>query len=126
MGRVVHFEVQVDQPQRAMDFYRKVFDWEFERWGQSEFWLIRTGPSDEPGINGALLRRRGSNEGGAMTAYVCTIDVDSVDESAKLIGSSGGQVVVPKTSIRGVGHFVYCKDTEGNVFGMMEANEAAG
>ncbi len=125
MGRVVHFEVQVDQPKRAMDFYSKVFDWQFERWGEAEYWLIETGPPDRPGINGGLLPRRGSNEGDAVTAYVCTIDVDSVDDTAKLVGSSGGQVVVPKTSVPGVGHFTYCKDTEGNIFGMMEADEGA-
>lgn len=125
MGRVVHFEIQVDQPKRAIDFYSKTFGWSFERWGEGEYWLIQTGPREDPGIDGAMLPRRGSQEGDAVIAYVCTIDVDSVSDASKRVGSNGGQIVVPRTPIPGVGWLVYCKDTEGNIFGMMESDEEA-
>ncbi len=31
MSRVVHFEIQADQPERAVDFYKNAFGWEFNR-----------------------------------------------------------------------------------------------
>ncbi len=31
MPRVVHFEIAVDNPQRAIDFYTKVFGWKVEK-----------------------------------------------------------------------------------------------
>lgn len=32
MNRVVHFEIQADNPQRAIKFYKDVFGWEFPVW----------------------------------------------------------------------------------------------
>ena len=32
MARVVHFEISADDPQRAVDFYARVFDWRSEKW----------------------------------------------------------------------------------------------
>lgn len=32
MNRVVHFEIQVDNPERAMKFYASVFGWTFQEW----------------------------------------------------------------------------------------------
>ncbi|MCB9411448.1 MAG: hypothetical protein H6525_01140 [Actinobacteria bacterium] len=60
MSRVVHFEIQADDVERAKAFYSAVFDWEFEDYGEftgSTYWGIMTGPDDEPGINGGLLPR---------------------------------------------------------------------
>jgi predicted enzyme related to lactoylglutathione lyase len=78
-----------------------------------------TGPDNQPGINGGLLLR----QRGAGT--VNTVDVPSVDDYVAKIESSGGQVIVPKSAIPGVGWFANCQDTEGNVFGIMESDESA-
>ena len=122
MPRVVHFEIHAGDCERAVKFYKAVFGWEFQKWeGPAEYWMVMTGPNDQPGINGGLLQRRGEIDGQAVIAYVCTVDVSSVDDSAKTAESNGGQVVVPKMPIPGVGWLVYCKDTEGNIFGIMQA-----
>ncbi len=60
-----------------------------------------------------------------MIAYVCTMIVDSVDGMLARALSLGGSVAVPKMPIPGMGWLVYAKDTEGNVFGMMQADEKA-
>jgi uncharacterized protein len=71
MNRVIHFEIHAANPQRAISFYKNVFGWEFNNWGGSEdYWLIRTGPDDKPGINGGLIKRRGEIDGHAVLAYV--------------------------------------------------------
>jgi hypothetical protein len=126
MPRVIHFEIHAADPERAIAFYRALFAWEFNRWGgEIEYWLVKTGPGDQPGIDGGLIRRRGEIDGTAVIAYVCTIDVASVDEAARRAVELGGEVVVPKMPIPGVGWLVYAKDTEGNIFGCMQSDPAA-
>lgn len=120
MPRVVHFEIHAENPERALAFYRALFDWRFEQWGGQDYWLVTTGPDDQPGINGGLLPRRGPIDGQAVIAYVCTVDVPSVDASVERALALGGQLALAKMPIPGVGWLAYVKDTEGNLFGMMQ------
>ncbi|MFQ6133586.1 MAG: hypothetical protein ACE5R4_16215 [Armatimonadota bacterium] len=41
------------------------------------------------------------------------------------VEQSGGEVLAPKMAIPGVGYHTYCKDTEGNVFGIMQDDPSA-
>ena len=126
MPRVVHFEIHAGDPERAVNFYRTLFGWTFQKWeGPMEYWLVTTGPDDQPGINGGLVRRQGELDGQAVTAYVCTIDVSDIDASTQTATANGAQVVLPKMPITGMGWLVYCKDTEGNIFGMMQGDPSA-
>ncbi|MEP6920405.1 MAG: VOC family protein [bacterium] len=126
MPRVVHFEIHAGDPQRAVSFYEKVFGWSFQKWeGPMEYWLITTGPDDQPGINGGLVKRRGEIDGQAVIAYVCTVDVADLDASIATVEANGGTVAVPKMPIPGMGWLAYYKDTEGNIFGMMQNDPAA-
>lgn len=85
-----------------------------------EYWLASTGSGDEPGIDGAILRR-GDNE-----PVRITIQVPSVDQFVELIARAGGRLQIPKATIPGVGYYALCADTEGNVFGIMEEDSRAG
>jgi uncharacterized protein len=126
MSRVVHFEIHADDPDRAIKFYQSLFGWEFAKWaGPMDYWLIKTGADGQPGINGGLVRRRGTIDGTAVIAYVCTIDVKSVDELLTAIPAKGGSIALPKMPIPGVGWLAYGKDTEGNIFGFMQADKGA-
>ena len=126
MPRVVHFEIHAGDPDRAVNFYTTLFGWTFQKWeGPLDYWFVTTGPDSQPGINGGLIRRQGEIDGQAVIAYVCTVDVANVDESTQSATSNGAQVVVPKMPIPGVGWLVYCKDTEGNIFGMMQNDPSA-
>jgi len=126
MPRVVHFEIHTENPERAVKFYSGVFGWEIMKWdGPQDYWLITTGPDDELGINGALMRRQGEIDGQAVIAYVCTVEVSSVDEYVEKIVQEGGRVAVPKMAVPGVGWLAYCKDTEGNLFGLMAPDSDA-
>lgn len=127
MNRLVHFEIHVGDEQKAMDFYKAVFGWEFQKWpikgpdGKDEiYWGIITGPKEEPGINGGLVKRRGPapTEGAAVNAFVCTMTVADVDESMKKVLAAGGTMAMPKFTIPGVGDMGYCKDIDGNIFGL--------
>jgi predicted enzyme related to lactoylglutathione lyase len=117
----VHFEIEAEKPERAIKFYAEVFGWKAEKWkGPIEYWLITTGKDDEPGINGGLSKRTT-----AQPSTVNTIDVLSVDEYVKKVERSGGSIVRPKRAVPGVGWMAYCKDPEGNLFGIMEDDPAA-
>ncbi|MBM2841174.1 MAG: hypothetical protein HW412_1702 [Bacteroidetes bacterium] len=126
MGRVVHFEIHAEKPERAVQFYTRVFGWEFTKWpGPEEYWLIQTGPKEEPGIDGGLIKRRGGVDGTAVVAYVCTINTANVDDAVGKVKANGGENVVPKMAVPTVGWLAYCKDTEGNVFGVMHPDPSA-
>ena len=126
MPRVVHFEIHAADPDRAVNFYKTLFGWEFQKWeGPMEYWLITTGPNEQPGINGGLVRRQGEIDGQAVIAYVCTVDVENLDASVQTAVDNGGQIALPKMPIPGMGWLAYCKDTEGNIFGMMQGDPNA-
>jgi predicted enzyme related to lactoylglutathione lyase len=126
LARVVHFEIHAENPERAAAFYRKVFDWQIIKWdGPADYWLITTGPDSEPGINGAIVQRQGPINGDAVIAYVCTIDVADIDAAIANVRAQGGTEALPKMAVPGVGWLAYFKDTEGNVFGMLQTDHSA-
>jgi hypothetical protein len=61
----------------------------------------------------------------AVNAYVCTVDVPNIDVYIEKADSTGVPVAVPKMAIPGVGWLCYYKDTEGNIFGMMQSDPSA-
>lgn len=134
MNRVVHFEIHAADPERAARFYGDVFGWSIREWTvpgvdvapENRYWLASTGSRDEPGIDGGILVRRGPApaEGQPVNAFICTIGVDSLDHYVEKALAAGGTVAVPKMPIEGVGWVAYCKDTEGNLFGMLQPEAA--
>ena len=122
MGRVSHFEITADDPERAAAFYRKAFGWEINDWGGPfKYLLATTGSKEQVGIDGAIMDRHDSKQ-----AVINTISVDKWEEGAKAVADAGGTVLQGKTPVPGQGYFAYCKDTEGNVFGIFEADATAG
>ena len=130
-NRVAHFEIHADNPERAIEFYTKIFGWEIKKWegGQMEYWMIMTAPKEDTttGINGGLVRRHGPSpaDGQSSNAYVCTIIVSSYDEYAVKIEANGGKNVMPKFAIAGMAWQGYFQDTEGNTFGLHQADMKA-
>ncbi|MCP4168543.1 MAG: VOC family protein [Chloroflexi bacterium] len=121
MPRVVHFEFAVEDAERAIAFYQKVFGWQIMKWeGPVDYWLIGTGEEGEPGIDGALMRRQED-----WPSIINTVDVKDLDASLQAVQDQGGALAGPKTTIPGVGYMAYVKDTEGNIFGMMQSDPAA-
>ena len=122
-GRVVHFEIHAADPDRAERFYNRVFDWEIRRWEGApvDYRLITTGTDDQPGINGAIVERRGRLDGKAVTAFVCTVDVEDLAAVEEAVPAAGGEQVVDRQELENVGSFAYFKDTEGNIFGAMQS-----
>ena len=130
MSRVVHFEIQADDVERAKAFYTAAFDWSFEDYSQftgSTYWGLVTGPDDQPGINGGLLPRPGSapGPGQGTNGFVCTVQVEDFDTAEQRILEAGGQVALPKHALAGMAWQGYYLDTEGNTFGLHQADPEA-
>ncbi len=121
MSRVIHFEMPADDPERVIQFYEKTFGWRFDKWeGPIEYWLISTGSEDQPGIDGGLARRTDS-----VVGIENTIDVKNLEISLIAVEANGGEIIRPKMAVPGVGWMAYIKDTEGNIFGLMEEDPNA-
>jgi len=56
----IYFEVQVDDPKRAIGFYTRIFGWRFEKADglPLEYWRIVTG-----GSRGGLVKRESAGKG---------------------------------------------------------------
>lgn len=112
-GSVVHFEIPVDDPERAVAFYRTALGWSLERWGPIEYWT--TEPSDGVGIGGALSRRDVSSP--TLIVYV---GVEDVDVALAAIEAAGGRRLSDRMPIPGVGWTAVFEDTEGNRVGLFQ------
>lgn len=132
MLRPVHFDIQADDPARAANFYSAVFGWDIQKWDNPnmEYWMVMTAPRGDtstPGISGGLLKRQGPPplDGAGVNAFVCTVDIPSIDDSVAKIETAGGKVAVPKYALPGMAWLAYCKDTEGNLFGIYQEDKNA-
>ena len=117
-SKVIHFEIPIDDSERAIGFYGTVFGWELDRFGPVEYWTTRTG--EGPGIDGALTARDPDAPG-----LVFYISVDDVDEALASIEANGGERLSDRIPIPGVGMMAFFADTEGNRVGIFQDDATA-
>ena len=131
MNRVVHYEIHAEDIERAKKFYSSVFGWEMQQMGSEygNYIIVKSGPgadepadSKQPGINGGLMARNAPTppQGMGPNAFVCTIGVDDIDTYIKKVEAAGGVAQTDKMEVPNVGWLRYYKDTEGNIFGMLQ------
>ena len=119
-----YFEIQADDTHRATDSYKSVFGWKFEEAPglPVEYWRIETG-----GARGGLLKRPAATpppECGT-NAFVCSMEVENFDDTAKKIVGLGAKIAFPKFAVPGTCWQGYFVDTEGNTFGIFQVDETA-
>lgn len=117
MAKIVHFEIPVDEPQRAVAFYHEVLGWDVSRFGEERYWLVQAGADEEPGANGALVGREELHQSPILIA-----GVDDIDEVIGRVRANGGAVLQDKLPIPGVGWSAYARDSEGNTIGLFQAD----
>ena len=119
-SRPTHFEIPVDDPDRAEKFYTTVFGWSLQRYpGAPQYYGMASTGETNPGINGALFQR------GSDSETTLTMSVDSIEDTIKTIEAEGGKVVQEKTAIPSMGWFATCMDTEGNKVGLFTEDSNA-
>jgi len=121
MASIIHFDISVDDIQRAKRFYEQLFDWKITKYPLDgpEYYLIETKTdAGTKGISGGLAQRSDASQ--KITNF---IQVASIDESIAKVLDLGGQILEEKTLIPSVGYIVGCKDTEDNTFGLIELEQ---
>ena len=120
-NRPTHFEIPVDDPDRAEKFYSSVFGWTVQPYaGAPTYYGLADTGDTQPGIHGALMQR---GEGASATRI--TMSVESIEDAAAKIEAEGGKVLQGKMPIPGMGYFAICEDTEGNQIGIFSVDPAA-
>src|SRR5436309_10836239 len=106
-NRIVHFEIEAIDRERAKNFYSQAFGWQMQQMGEDmgNYVVVTTGDPKEPGgINGGIF----VNPTGAskeLNAYSCVVGVEDVDQAMASVRSAGGQVMDDKMDIPGIGTF---------------------
>lgn len=124
MNSPSYFEIQAEDPKRAVNFYQEIFGWKFSKDENIpvEYWRIET-----QGSRGGLLKRPAPvpAQQSGTNAYVCSMEVENFDEVSEKILGLGGIVALPKFAVPGVCWQGYFIDTEGNTFGLFQVDSEA-
>lgn len=122
MDKVRHFEIPVDDFERAKKFYTDVFDWKIQSVPDLNYYTISTVEIDdkmmpkEPGaINGGMMKRH------KIKSPVITITVEDIDKAIEKVKSNGGKLVMEKMKVPDMGWSAYIQDTEENIIGLWQA-----
>jgi uncharacterized protein len=121
-NRIVHFEIEATDRERAKRFYSQAFGWEMQQMGDDmgAYVVVTTGDPKEPGgINGGIFVPP-NGAGKELNAFSCVVAVENLSEAVQKVKSAGGEVMVDNMDIPGVGLYARCKDTEGNIFTMLQ------
>lgn len=118
MSTFVHFDLPTNDIERAKEFYKKLFGWQFKNIPEMNYYLIETvDDKGNKGLGGGMGKRTNSEE-----RIVNYIGVKSIDNHTKKIQKLGGKIIKTKMPVPGWGYLAVCEDTEGNIFGLWEEN----
>lgn len=118
MDNPVHLEIHSANIDKSKDFYSKVFNWSFDRWGgPKSYWLKNSNTDNDLKIT-ILQKTLGQG-------VVNTFKVGSVENTLNTVIKNGGKIVVNKTLVEGSGYIAYFSDLDGNIFGIVEKNSIA-
>lgn len=125
MNPVVHFEMPYLDRDRMAAFYAEAFGWQAEKRGDdmNNYVIVTTAVADaKPGapagaINGGFYPMKPD----CPTQYPSVvIAVQDINESAKQVKKSGGEVLGEPVEVPGIGMYVSFHDTEGNRVSMLQ------
>lgn len=122
MPTIVHFDLPVDNVERAKKFYEKLFGWKFNQVPMPvPFYLIETKDlNGNPGVGGGMGERRLPEQ-----STMNYIGVPSVEEYIAKVKELGGNIIMQKTAVPGWGYLAICVDTENNTFGLWQEDKNA-
>jgi predicted enzyme related to lactoylglutathione lyase len=113
-GKLVHFEVQAQDTNRALDFYKNMFGWQFQGFeGPVEYHMTQLAED----MGGAVT----PGDPGAIRVY---FDVDDINDGVARVKEHGGKADDPQP-VPGMGWFAACTDTEGNPIGLWQTDPNA-
>lgn len=122
MDKVQHFEIPVQDMNRAKKFYQTVFKWKMQDVPGMEYVMVDTVETDQNrqpigGTNGGLIKK--NRDYAAATSV--TVTVENIEESLKEVIKNGGKLLKSEEKFLNIGLVAYVEDTEGNVVGLWQS-----
>ena len=121
---LAHFAINADDVDASQRFYSAVFGFEFEAWGPPQFFHVKHG-GPRGTVAAALQGRRDFAGDRRVVGFEVTFAVDDADAAADAARANGGEVLMEKTTITGVGDLVWLLDPAGNPVGAMRYDTSA-
>jgi uncharacterized protein len=124
-GEIVHWDIVADDVGKIVDFYKSLMSWKIERYpgtetSEMEYWLVST--SDDPAAVGGGIGKKQMPEQTGMNYFNAEGGLEAFNQRVK---DKGGQVIMEKMPVPGMGYFSVCVDPEGNAFGGWVTDENA-
>ena len=117
-NKVSWFEIMAANGSALQQFYSDVFGWQLQKAPGDFNYAMLTG--EDGGIGGGI---GDSQQGNYVTVYV---EVDDPQAMLDQIEQKGGQTVVPVSEIPNMVTFAQFRDPEGNVVGLVKAQQQQG
>jgi hypothetical protein len=122
----VYFDFTVEDIGRARAFFERVLGWQFERFDMPyEYFRIRAGPPEEPGIDGGIGATHDAPLSDEKPMTLVTVPTTDLDRVLARVVEAGGNVVEAKVPIPGVGWYATCAEPGGLKFGLIESDPNA-
>ena len=119
---VFYFEIPVKDLDRAIRFYKEVFNFEFNKTtiDGNEMALF---PFNEGalGVSGALVK--GEIYKPTIEGVIVYFRTKNIEENLNLAEKNGGEILYPKTSNGELGFVAEFKDSEGNRIALHQIND---
>jgi predicted enzyme related to lactoylglutathione lyase len=119
MLKLNYLEFNVPDTKQAAKFFKTVFGWDAQGWGDSDYLVADNG--EGPGASAGIDKVKE----GKQPNTVAVVTVDSVDEAVKTIVAAGGKIVTEKFAVGEEGHAAYFTTPGGLMMSVYEANEKA-
>lgn len=105
---IVHIEFPAAETAQSTEFYSKLFGWQVQHHPEMSYPTFAV----EGGVGGGFPQVDGEMvQPGNVLVYVST---DDIEASLARVEELGGQTVVPRTDIPGIGFFAIFRDPTGN------------
>lgn len=123
----IYFEIQANDPEKAITFYGTLFKWSFHKVEglPIPYWQIRI--DDDNHNAGGLLQRPALTppQECGTNAFVCSLEVKDFDAIAEQVEALGGAIALPKFAVPGVCWQGYFIDPDNNTFGIFQPDDSS-
>ena len=115
-GKLVHYEIPVDDSAEGREFWSSLFGWQFQpAFADVDYHVTQIEDGVGAAVSGMAPGARGP---------IAYFDVDDIDAGAARVKELGGESS-EKHPVPGMGWFVVCTDPHGNQFGLWQTDESA-
>jgi predicted enzyme related to lactoylglutathione lyase len=124
-GDWCHIEFLTSDATSSKRFYGEVFGWQFEDIPGGDYVNVRTSEDGIEGGIGGVAQSTGTapKAPNGLYAYLLAPDMDATLDA---IEKAGGEIVIPKTDVFGMGEFAHFRDPDGNLIGLWRDSPSHG